>query len=148
MAKSFFSEAEQQQIIESITQAEAKTNGEIRLHIEAYCPKDPYERAKELFEQLNIHQTEHRNGVLIYVAYEDHKLAILGDKGIYGKTGPNFWVEEKDLLVSYFKQNAYATGLCRAIADVGEKLSVFSPKTAKNVNELPNDISFGGGKHV
>lgn len=147
MAKTFFSEQEQQQIIDAIALAEARTNGEIRLHIEAYCKDDAYKRAQAVFEQLNMHATEMRNGVLIYVAYEDHKLAILGDKGIYEKTGADFWVAEKDLLISYFKKDAYADGLSKAIVDVGEKLAIFFPKTDNNPNELSNDISFGGGKN-
>lgn len=147
MANTFFTEAEQKQIIDAITQAELRTNGEIRLHIEAYCTGDAYERAREVFEQLNMHATEARNGVLFYVAYEDHKLAILGDKGIYDKTGHDFWVSEKDLLVAHFKKNEYTIGLCKAILDAGEKLSMYFPKTAENTNELSNDISFGGGKN-
>jgi uncharacterized membrane protein len=147
MAKTFFTEQEQQQIINAIAMAESRTNGEIRLHIEAYCKDDAYKRAQEVFEQLNMHATKQRNGVLLYVAYEDHKLAILGDKGIYEKTGADFWVAEKDLLVSYFKKDAYSDGLSKAIHDVGEKLAAFFPKTADNTNELTNDISFGGGKN-
>lgn len=147
MAKHFFSETEQSQIIEAIRLAEDRTNGEIRVHIEALCKKDAYERAREIFYRLNMHKTEAHNGVLFYIAYEDHKLAILGDKGIHEKVGTDFWHAEKELLVEHFKRNEYAEGLCKAIADAGEKLKAFFPKTEGNPNELSNDISFGGGKH-
>jgi len=143
MSKTFFSETEQTQIIESIRLAELHTNGEIRLHIEAKCKKDAYDRAQEIFEKLEMHKTEARNGILFYVAYDDHKLAILGDKGIHEKVGQNFWQQEKDLLIEYFKRNEYAAGLCKAIADAGSKLSTHFPKTINNPNELTNDISFG-----
>jgi uncharacterized membrane protein len=147
MAKEFFSDTEQSQIIEAIRLAENRTNGEIRVHLEAHCKKDPYERAREVFYQLHMHKTEARNGVLIYIAYDDHKLAILGDEGIHQKVGQDFWHAEKDVLVEHFRKNEYAAGLCKAIADAGEKLRTFFPKTNDNTNELSNDISFGGGSN-
>lgn len=145
MAKSFLNESEQQLIIETIRQAELHTNGEIRLHIEAKCEGDAYDRAREVFYQLEMDKTAERSGVLFYIAYDDHKLAILGDKGIHEKVGQHFWQTEKDLLVDHFKNNLYAAGICKAIQDAGEKLSVHFPKSVNNPNELTNDISFGEG---
>lgn len=145
MPQSFLSESEQQQIIEAIRLAELNTNGEIRLHIEAKCKGDAYDRAREVFFSLQMDKTAERSGVLFYVAYDDHKLAILGDKGIHEKVGQNFWQTEKDLLVDHFKKNLYATGIRKAIQDAGEKLSIHFPKSQNNPNELTNDISFGEG---
>jgi len=149
MSKTFFTSQEQDQIIESIRMAELNTSGEIRLHIEANCEGDAYERAKILFEQLGMHATEQKNGVLFYLAYANHKFAILGDKGIHEKVSQQFWDEEKDLLVSYFKQQKFAEGLCLAIAQAGEKLKQYFPYQSDDTNELSNDISFGnkGGEH-
>jgi uncharacterized membrane protein len=143
MAKSFFSEAEQQTIIEAIRAAEDRTNGEIRVHVEPHCKGDAYQRAREVFDQLEMFKTEARNGVLFYVAYNDHKLAILGDIGIHAKVGQDFWDHEKTMMVEYFKQNKYAEGLCEAITLAGEKLKAHFPKTTGNPNELSNDISYG-----
>ena len=83
MSKTFFTGTEQTQIIESIRLAELNTSGEIRLHIEAHCEGEPYTRAKIVFEELGMHATEQKNGVLFYLAYTDHKFAILGDRGIH-----------------------------------------------------------------
>lgn len=149
MSKTFFTTQEQDQIIESIRLAELNTSGEIRLHIEANCEGDAYERAKVVFEQLGMHATEQKNGVLFYLAYADHKFAILGDKGIHEKVSQQFWDAEKELLLSYFKQQKFAEGLCLAIAQAGEKLKQHFPYQSNDTNELSNDISFGseGGKH-
>ncbi len=146
MSKTFFTDEEQQQIVDAIKQAELNTSGEIRLHIEADCKVDAYIRAKEVFEKLNMHATELKNGVLFYVAYADHKFAILGDSGIHEKVTQRFWDEEKELMLSYFKQNKYAEGICLAIARAGEKLKAHFPYMHNDTNELSNDISFGGGK--
>lgn len=149
MSKTFFTTQEQDQIIESIRLAELNTSGEIRLHIEAKCEGDAYERAKVVFEQLGMHATEQKNGVLFYLAYADHKFAILGDKGIHEKVSQQFWDAEKELLLSYFKQQKFAEGLCLAIAQAGEKLKQHFLYQSNDTNELSNDISFGseGGKH-
>jgi uncharacterized membrane protein len=149
MSKTFFTTQEQDQIIESIRLAELNTSGEIRLHIEAKCEGDAYERAKVVFEQLGMHATEQKNGVLFYLAYADHKFAILGDKGIHEKVSQQFWDAEKELLLSYFKQQKFAEGLCLAITQAGEKLKQHFPYQSNDTNELSNDISFGseGGKH-
>src|SRR5215217_3651621 len=102
----FFIEEEQQHIIEAIRQAEKQTSGEVKVHIEKKCPaEDVMERAKEVFGLLNMHLTEERNGVLFYLAYEDRKFAVLGDKGIYEKVSLDFWDSTKDLLRSHFSKN-------------------------------------------
>ena len=149
MSKTFFTSQEKDQIIESIRMAELNTSGEIRLHIEANCEGDAYERAKVVFEQLGMHATEQKNGVLFYLAYANQKFAILGDKGIHEKVSQQFWDEEKELLVSYFKHQKFAEGLCLAIAQAGDKLKQHFPYQSNDTNELSNEISFGnkGGKH-
>lgn len=147
MSKTFFSETEQQQIVEAIKQAELNTSGEIRVHIEPTCDGDAYDRAKVVFESLGMHATELKNAVLFYVAYESKKFAILGDSGIHEKVTQTFWDTEKELLLTHFKEDKYAMGLCKAIADAGEKLKQHFPYASNDTNELTNDISFGGGEH-
>jgi uncharacterized membrane protein len=74
MPKSFFTELEQTQIVDAIKEAELNTSGEIRFHIEALCSVDPYVRAREVFEELGMQNTELKNAVLFYMAYQDKKL--------------------------------------------------------------------------
>jgi uncharacterized membrane protein len=147
MSKTFFSETEQQQIVEAIKQAELNTSGEIRVHIEPTCEGDAYERAKTVFESLGMDATELKNGVLFYVAYESKKFAILGDSGIHEKVTQTFWDTEKEMLLAHFKEDKYAIGLCKAITDAGEKLKQHFPYASNDTNELSNDISFGGDEH-
>lgn len=145
VAAAFFTETEQQQIVEAIRLAELNTSGEIRVHIEALCKGEPYTRAKAVFEKLGMHKTALKNGVLFYVAYQDKKFAILGDQGIHAKVSQLFWDEEKELMLQYFKQQQHAQGLCLAITQAGEKLKQYFPYAANDTNELSNDISFGKG---
>lgn len=141
-AKNFFSEEEQEAIINAIKSAELNTSGEIRLHLEDRTSKDPMLRAEEVFLQTGMQKTEKRNGVLIYLSVKDRKLAILGDKGINDLVGDDFWKEEKDLMLQHFKQEKYVDGLTKAIAVIGENLKKYFPYQKGDENELPDDISF------
>ncbi|MCF0072066.1 TPM domain-containing protein [Dyadobacter sp. CY261] len=140
----FFTEEEQQYIIEAIQEAEKQTSGEVKVHIEPKCPSpDVMERAKEIFLFLNLHQTAERNGVLFYLAHEDHKFAVLGDKGINEKVPADFWNSTKDLLLSHFKVGEFKEGLRRGIIEAGVQLKTHFPYQSGDINELPDDISFG-----
>jgi uncharacterized membrane protein len=144
MSAQFLSEADQQRVVEAIRKAELQSDGEIKIHLE---PKSsnllPLARAKEVFLQLDLQNTKLRSAVLIYIAYEDHQLAILGDVGIHSKVGDSFWQQEKDSLIAHFKAGDPAGGLVRVVQDVGEKLIAFFPKSVNNPDEISNDLSFG-----
>jgi len=140
----FFSEKEQQLIIEAIQQAEKQTSGEVKVHIEKKCPHpDVMDRAKEVFLFLNLDKTAEQNGVLFYLAYEDRKFAVLGDKGIDAKVTADFWNSTKDLLRQYFSKGQFAEGLSKGIAEAGFQLKKHFPYRSDDINELPDDISFG-----
>jgi uncharacterized membrane protein len=140
----FFSEEEQQYLIEAIQAAETQTSGEVKVHIEKKCQTaDVMERAKEVFLFLNLHQTAERNGVLFYLAYEDRKFAVLGDKGIDDKVPADFWNSTKDLLRTHFANAQYLEGLREGIEEAGLQLKKHFPYQSGDINELPDDISFG-----
>jgi uncharacterized membrane protein len=138
----FFNKEEEARIIEAIRQAELDTSGEVRVHIEADLKKPILDEAIRTFGRLNMHRTEARNGVLIFLAPQKRELAIVGDEGINAVVPPNFWDEEKNLMVSYFRKGEYCEGVVQAIAQVGQKLREFFPYHSEDVNELPDDISY------
>ncbi len=139
----FFNEKQKKQIVEAIKEAEKETSGEIRLHIESKCKGDPLERAMKVFAKLKMHKTALRNGVIIYLAIDDRKFAIYGDKGINEKVPENFWQDVKDVMAEYFKKNQHTEGLVKGIAMIGEKLKAYFPYQKDDVNELSDDISIG-----
>jgi uncharacterized membrane protein len=104
-SETFFTKDQETQIVQAIKSAEKNTSGEIRVHIEPSTNgKDTLERAIEVFQELEMHQTEARNGVLLYLAFEDHSFSIFGDKGINEVVGTDFWNSTRDLMQSAFKQ--------------------------------------------
>jgi len=139
----YFTEENKLQIASAIRVAETNTSGEIRVHIEKNCKEDVLDRAAYWFEQLGMHKTELRNGVLFYLAVEDHKFAILGDAGINLKVPSDFWEETKELVISKFKEGSYSEGLASGIIKAGEQLKQHFPFKSDDVNELSNEISFG-----
>ncbi len=141
--KDFFSEEEKKEIRNSIKLAEKNTSGEIMIHVENTCPESELDRSAYWFSELKMHKTELRNGVLIYMALNDKKFAILGDIGINNKVSDNFWESTKDLMLSYFKDNEIAKGLCAGVIQVGTQLKNHFPYQDNDVNELNDDISFG-----
>lgn len=139
----FFTEEEKKQITDAIKTAELNTSGEIRVHIESNCTEDELDRAAFWFAQLNMHKTEQRNGVLFYMAIDDHKLAILGDIGINAKVEDGFWNSTRDHMLGFFKEGKYAMGLSTGIIEAGMQLKQHFPYLANDVNELDDEISFG-----
>jgi uncharacterized membrane protein len=135
---------EQEQIVNSIRQAEKITSGEIKVHIEKKCPEgNPQVRVQEVFEKLEMHQTRERNGVLLYLAYEDHIFYIFGDKGIYEKTPHDFWESTKEKMKLKFAREEFVEGFCEGIEEASKQLARYFPERHDNPNELSDDISFG-----
>ena len=94
--KENISAVDQAKIIKAIEMAELNTSGEIRVHIESKCKEDTLDHAAFIFEKLEMHKTEQRNGILFYIALKDHKFAVLGDAGIHQKVGDEFWGKVKN----------------------------------------------------
>ncbi len=142
--ENYFTPENKLQIANAIRVAEMNTSGEIRLHIEKYCKGNVLDRATYVFEKLEMHKTQLRNGVLFYLAVEDHKFAILGDAGINQKVSDDFWEKTKELVLSKFKVGNITEGLTNGILMAGEQLKEHFPYLTEDKNELTNDISFGG----
>jgi uncharacterized membrane protein len=140
----WFSREEASMIEKAISEAERQTSGEIRIYIESRCSfMNPVDRAVELFEELGMTQTAERNGVLIYLAMKDHQFAVIGDKGIHEKVGPEFWEEEVKKMLTDFRNNHLVEGLKHLIEDIGEALKHHFPYTGQDKNELPDQMLFG-----
>lgn len=137
-----FTEEQKATMVSAIQQAEKATSGEIRVHIENHCRKNVLDRAADVFAQLKMHKTAARNGVLVYVALEDRKFAILGDVGINAKVPANFWEGIKIRMVEQFKQGQITEGIRDAVLSAGNALKTYFPYQTDDKNELPDDISF------
>ncbi|MDD2595222.1 MAG: TPM domain-containing protein [Bacteroidales bacterium] len=143
-ASEFIPESEQLQIVDAIAKAELNTSGEIRVHIEPRCKeKNVLQRAVRVFDIIDMEKTGKRNGVLIYIAFESCKFAIIGDKGINDLVPGNFWWDIEVRMKSDFAAGRFTEGICQAVISVGEALKQYFPYEDGDINEQTNEISFG-----
>lgn len=140
-----FNDQEQTIIREAIDVAENLTSGEIRICVEQTCNEPTLDRASKYFQKLGMDQTVQKNGVLIYLALEDRKFAIIGDTGINQLVPVDFWDTTKDAMLMLFKQNRMADGVVTGIQMAGEKLKTYFPRLGDDQNELSDDIAFMDG---
>ena len=143
MSKNQFTERQKEAIQLAIAKAELNTSGEIRVHIDKQCKVDPLKRAIVIFEELKMYNTAQKNGILIYLSLNDNKLAIIGDSGINAVVPDDFWDNERDLMISFFKKGQFTEGLVEGIRMVGEQLKAAFPYLENDTNELSNEVSFG-----
>ncbi|MBP3943419.1 TPM domain-containing protein [Sphingobacteriaceae bacterium WQ 2009] len=138
-----FNADQQDRIVHAINVAENTTSGELRVVVEKNCDGEAIDRASYHFTKLGMHKTAQRNGVLIYIAVEDHTFSIIGDLGINKLVPADFWECTKEAMVTEFRQGNLVEGLVKGIVHAGEQLRHFFPRQQDDINELPNDIVFG-----
>ena len=143
-ALNFFSKEEKELITSAVKEAELNTSGEIRVHLDNRCKEDVLDRASWWFGKLEMQKTERRNGVLFYLAVKDKKFAILGDAGINEVTSDNFWDTVKEKIAGHFSEGDFSGGLQEGILMAGQALKDHFPYLEGDVNELSDEISFGG----
>ncbi|SDR66646.1 TLP18.3, Psb32 and MOLO-1 founding protein of phosphatase [Polaribacter sp. KT25b] len=139
----FLTKEEEQEIISAIQIAEKNTSGEIRVHIEATTEKAHYDRALEVFYLLEMNNTKDANAVLIYVAVNDKKFVVYGDKGINSVVPKDFWDTTKNVIQNHFKIGNFKQGIVDGILKAGEELQNHFPYQTDDKNELSNEISKG-----
>ena len=139
----FLTKEEEQEIVQAIQIAEKDTSGEIRVHIENTTSIDAFDRALEVFHLLKMDETALKNGVLIYLAVDDHSFVICGDEGINNVVENDFWDCTKDAMLAHFKTGNFKQGLIDGILRAGDRLKTHFPYVEGDENELSNEISKG-----
>lgn len=139
--KEFLAKLDQKQIVEAIHDAEQKTSGEIRVHVQPRGGADIRKLAEKTFERLGMTKTALRNGVLLFVATEEQRFVILGDRGINEKAPADFWDNIAARLTERFKAGEFTEGIVDAVRSAGEELQHDFPRATGDVNELTNEIN-------
>ena len=137
---------DKQLLVQAIQAAEQTTSGEIRVFVESHIPKkqDALKRAIEIFFKNKMNETKDRNGVLVYVAVEDKKLAVYGDQAIHEKVGIEFWYSQVQEMTAHFKEGGYVEGITKVVTEIGQALTHHFPyDRTTDVNELSDEIMVG-----
>ena len=129
----------------AVARSEAGHSGEIRFVVEAALhPFDllrgvtPRQRAIELFARLGIWDTQHNNGVLIYLLLADHDVEIVADRGVDHEVGAQGWQAICLEMEAAFRQGRFENGVIAGIARISDLLRQQFPTDAVNDNELPD----------
>jgi uncharacterized membrane protein len=143
-SRRLLSDADFEAISAAIRDAERATSAEIRVHLERRLPRgmtDALEHARDVFTRLGMHRTRERHGVLIYLAAEDRKLAIVGDEGIHARAGDDHWAGVRDLMIERLRAGAPRDAITAAITAVGRELARHFPRRPDDTNELSDTVS-------
>ena len=143
LTNAFLKALESDRITAAIGEAEARSLGEIRVHVSNQAIEDAQKAATQQFDRLAMHKTDLRNGVLIFVAPRSQKFAVIGDKGIHERCGPAFWQDIATAMQEDFRAGRFTDGIVKGVARAGEALASYFPRphAHQDVNELPDDVT-------
>lgn len=140
-----FSHSALDAIERAIREVEMQCDGQIRFSVEAALDLAPLlagqsarERAVEVFSQLRIWDTEHNNGVLIYLLLADRDVEIVADRGVHAKVGQEAWEAICQEMEAAFRDGKYQEGVLAGIHSAGRLLAQHYPRTGEKANELPD----------
>lgn len=132
-------------IEQAIKASEASHAGEIRFVVEGALDGAPLfrnqsarERAIDVFAQLRVWDTEHNNGVLIYLLLADRDVEIVVDRGIDRHVGKAGWEAICQMMEAHFRAGRFEQGVIAGIEAVTKHLAKHFPEDGAAVNELPD----------
>ena len=129
----------------AIKAGEARHFGEIRFVVEGSLDGAPLfrdqsapQRALELFARLRVWDTEHNNGLLIYLLLADHAVEIVADRGIHARVGAPAWKAICQQMEQAFRRDEFEAGVLSGVHAVASHLATHFPFDGPRPNELPD----------
>ncbi|MBT2326458.1 TPM domain-containing protein [Variovorax paradoxus] len=130
-----------------VAASERRHSGELRICVEAGLPMSyiwrgarPRERAITMFGKLRVWDTEHNNGVLIYLLLAEHAIELVADRGIDAHVSAEAWAAMAQRMAAAFREGRFEDGLTQALEEVSALLVAHFPLAAGEAdrNELPD----------
>ena len=141
-----------QRLRQRVAASEKRHSGEIRIYVEAGLPTSyllrnatARERAVAMFGKLRVWDTEHNNGVLVYLLLAEHAIEIVADRGITRHVPPGEWKAIVARMGAAFRERRFEDGLTQALEEVSALLVAHFPLAdgQANPNELPDEPQLG-----
>ena len=132
---------------ERVGASERRHSGEVRICVEAGLPFSylwrgalARERAVTMFGKLRVWDTEHNNGVLIYLLLAEHAIEIVADRGIDARVSDEEWRAMAGRMSTAFRDGRFEDGLTQALSEVSALLVTHFPLAPgdADANELPD----------
>ncbi|MGB5156616.1 TPM domain-containing protein [Desulfobacterium sp. N47] len=99
-------------------------------------------RALMAFYEKGLYKTRDETGILIFISLLEHRVWILGDRGINAKIDPEFWGNIAAKLSEGIKKKEHGKATCDAIEECGKELSRYFLIKQDDTNELSNEVMF------
>jgi len=114
-------------IREAIDAAQRGTSGRIGVRIVREKSSDALEDARRHFADARLHEYQHRNAVVLFVAPNARRFAVFGDAAIHERVGDVFWQNLVTDMQPFFARGDMTEGLLLGIGRVGEQLRLHFP---------------------
>jgi len=95
-------------------------------------------RAVSAFYERGLQRTRDENGILIFISLLEHKVWILGDRGINKVIPPERWTALASGLATGIREGLLVETLATTISEVGDILKKHFPHRKDDSNELPD----------
>ena len=144
-AKRYFTKQDQYEIAQAVQQAEQGHVGEIQVVIEGRIPatqayqQNAYMRARQLFAELGVWDTQLNSGVLLYLNLCERKVEIVIDRGLQQATEQQVWDEICQKIVTDLAQQKFRVAVINGVNEIGQVLNHFYSHSKGDLgNELPD----------
>ncbi|CAB3793712.1 TPM domain-containing protein [Pararobbsia alpina] len=135
------------QAIEKVVQESHRGHiGQVRFAVEGALPIGALlksvaarERAIDVFSELRVWDTEHNNGVLIYLLLADRDVEIVADRGVHARVHAAEWESICQSMEAEFRLGRYEAGVLRGVEQVTELLKRDFPAQPERHSELPSE---------
>jgi len=141
-----------QRLAQRVAASEKRHSGQIRIYVEAGLPMSylwrgatARERAMAIFGKLRVWDTEHNNGVLIYLLLAERAIEIVADRGLDRHVAPEEWKAIVARMSGAFREGRFEDGLTQALEEVSALLVQHFPVADGQArrNELPDEPVLG-----
>ena len=139
-------------LVQRVAASEGRHSGEIRICVEASLPSSyvwrdatARERAVAMFGKLRVWDTEHNNGVLVYLLLAERAIEIVADRGLDARVPPAYWATMVARMGSALREGRFEDGLNQTLGEVSALLVQHFPLQPgqANPNELPDEPVLG-----
>lgn len=142
MATERLSLNQKRKILNAIRAAEQETSGELRVHLSySKAEVNVIDATKAHFDNLGMHQTDLRNGMLLYLNPRLHHFSVYGDTGIHEKVGQAFWDRLVREIQQCIREKDLTQGIVHAIHLMGQALKEHFPHRDGQKNELQDEVT-------
>lgn len=140
-----FPESTLKAIEKAITHGETCHRAEVRMIVEPSLTAQavlngvsPRERARDLFSQYRVWDTEENCGVLVYINLADHQVEIVADRGVGRLIAPRDWETICRRMTQGFAAGNYHDSAIAALDDLNALLQKHYPDDGSTHNQLSN----------